>query len=142
MIDKITKHWLAEAEGWRTVDRHSDYPFADLVAVRESGEDDELGEVVLIACANDADCKRGFCIALGRLVLMMDRDFNTNAFGHPQRDSQLSPPLVRYVLAVPAEPAWLPLLRSVPLRIRKMLHLNFLRVSDDELIRYLPNIPV
>ena len=64
---------------------HSEYPFADLVAVKESDEDQESkGLTVLVVCADDAEIERGFCSALGRLVLMMDRDFEVDAFGLPR----------------------------------------------------------
>ncbi|MCA8989541.1 MAG: hypothetical protein KDA78_17975 [Planctomycetaceae bacterium] len=143
MLETITKHWLTQAEGWRTLDRQSEYPFADLVAVKESDEDEAfVGETVLVVCAADANIERGFCSALGRLVLMMDRDFEVNAFGLPRPNPRLKPPLVRYVLAVPTDSAWLPLLRACPDLIRKMLHLIILRVSDEELIKYLPSVSV
>ena len=143
ILENITKHWLTQAGGWRTLDVHSEYPFADLVAVKELDEDQEsIGLTMLVVCADDAEIERGFCSALGRLVLMMDRDFEVDAFGLPRPDPRLNPPLVQYVLAVPTDSAWLPLLRACPDRIRKMLHLIILRVSDDELIKYLPNVSV
>src|SRR5262245_34798828 len=113
MLQSITKHWLAEAERWQTLDSQTKYPFADLVAVNESGE------TVLVVCAEDTDIQRGFCCALGRLLLMMDRDFEVGAFGLPRPDPNLDPPLIRYVLAIPAESAWLQMARLLPERVRK-----------------------
>jgi hypothetical protein len=136
MLESITRHWLTEAEGWRTLDPRPEHPFADLVAVNESGE------MVLVVCADDADIQRGLCCALGRLLLMMDRDIEVNAFGLPRPDPRIDTPLIRYILAVPAESAWLQLVRALPERVRKMLHLVILRVSEDEVIKYVPGVPV
>lgn len=118
------------------LDDRTDYPCADLVAVNKSGE------MVLVACANETDGQQGFFFALGRLVLMMDRDFEVNSFGLPQPNPHLKPPLIRYILAVPTESDWPQLVQAIPERIRKMLHLNILRVSDDGVTMYLPGVAV
>lgn len=136
ILSRITKHWLTQASGWRTLDHQAAYPYADLVAVNESGD------VLLVVCADDGSIHSGFFSALGRLILMMDRDFEVNTFGMPRRDPSLDPPLIRYALAVPAGETWLRLVRAVPDRVRKILHLIILRVSRDDVVRYDPGVAI
>jgi hypothetical protein len=133
----IATHWLREDRGWSIKSDRTCFPYADLIA---NGTD---GETWLIAFADDdVDRLAAVCLALGRLILMMDRECATGAFGLPIPDPAVDPPLLRYAIAVPNNDAWKRQVRAIPERIRRILHLVVLLVSDEDVTKYLPGVPV
>ncbi len=137
MFDALAACWLREDMGWRIESDRERFPHADLIAV---GSD---GEMWLVAFADDDDDRlAAVCQALGRLVLMMDRECATGAFGLPTPDSRLDPPLLRFAIAVPDDDAWKRQVRAIPERIRRLLHLVVLLVSDKDVTKCLPSVPV
>jgi hypothetical protein len=137
MLKALVATMLCKKNGWNVKTGDTRFPHADVIAVRP------CQETLLIAFATDvSDRRSAVCLALGRLLLMMDREVSSEAFGLPMADATLDPPLIEYAIAVPDDEAWIRQVREIPDRIRRLLYLQVLLVSDDQVALILPGVPI
>jgi hypothetical protein len=133
--ESLITHWFTTRTGWSIVSDSDLLPHANLVTR------DPNGYHYATCFANDRNAPMdSVSLAIGRLVLMMNRPVSINSLGLPVANADDDPPLIRYVLAVPDEPTWLDTLRLIPDHARILLNLVLVTARYGAVTEYLPSV--